>query len=45
LKKQPADYEIAGFDGGVASVEAGPDGAVSLKYVKGAGAKLGWCMD
>ena len=30
-------YEIAGFDGGVASVEAGPDGAVSLKYVKGAG--------
>jgi hypothetical protein len=31
-------YEIAGFDGGVASVEAGPDGAVSLKYVKGAGA-------
>jgi hypothetical protein len=31
-------YEIAGFDGGVASVEAGPDGANSLKYVKGAGA-------
>ena len=31
-------YEIAGFDGGVATVEAGPDGAVSLKYVKGAGA-------
>ncbi len=30
-------YEIAGFDGGVATVEAGPDGAVSLKYVKGAG--------
>ena len=30
-------YEIAGFDGGVASVEAGPDDAVSLKYVKGAG--------
>ena len=30
-------YEIAGFDGGVATVEAGPDGANSLKYVKGAG--------
>ena len=30
-------YEIAGFDGGVATVEAGPDGAKSLKYVKGAG--------
>jgi hypothetical protein len=30
-------YEIAGFDGGVASVEAGPEGANSLKYVKGAG--------
>jgi hypothetical protein len=30
-------YEIGGFDGGVASVEAGPDGAVSLKYIKGAG--------
>ena len=30
-------YEIAGFDGGVASVEVGPGGATSLKYVKGAG--------
>ena len=38
LKKQADAYEIAGFDGGVATVEAGPDGAVSLKYVKGAGA-------
>ena len=31
-------YEITGFDGGVATVEAGPDNANSLKYVKGAGA-------
>jgi hypothetical protein len=38
FEEAAADYEIAGFDGGVASVEAGPDGAVSLKYVKGAGA-------
>ncbi|MDG2290621.1 MAG: T9SS type A sorting domain-containing protein [Flavobacteriaceae bacterium] len=30
-------YEIAGFDGGVASIEAGPDNANSLKYIKGAG--------
>ena len=37
FEEAAADYEIAGFDGGVASVEAGPDGAVSLKYVKGAG--------
>jgi hypothetical protein len=45
FEEAAANYVIAGFDGGVASVEAGPDGAVSLKYVKGAGAKLGWCMD
>ena len=37
FEEAAADYEIAGFDGGVASVEAGPDGANSLKYVKGAG--------
>jgi hypothetical protein len=30
-------YDVTGFDGGVASIEAGPDGANSLKYVKGAG--------
>ena len=30
-------YEIVGFAGGVASVEVGPDGIDSLKYVKGAG--------
>jgi peroxiredoxin len=30
-------YEIAGFDGGVASIEAGPDNANSLKYIKGVG--------
>ena len=35
---QAADaYEIAGFDGGVATVEAAPDGSQALKYVKGAG--------
>jgi hypothetical protein len=31
-------YQVGGFDGGAATVEAGPDGANSLKYVKGAGA-------
>jgi hypothetical protein len=30
-------YDVTGFDGGVASIEAGPDGANSLKYIKGAG--------
>jgi hypothetical protein len=38
FEKAADAYEIAGFDGGVATVEAGPDGANSLKYVKGAGA-------
>ena len=37
FEKAADAYEIAGFDGGVATVEAGPDGANSLKYVKGAG--------
>jgi len=37
LEEEAEAYEIAGFDGGVASVEAGPGGANSLKYVKDAG--------
>jgi hypothetical protein len=34
------NYQIAGFDGGAASLETGPDGDGSLKYVKGAGQNL-----
>jgi hypothetical protein len=37
FEKAADAYEISGFDGGVASVEVGPDAANSLKYVKGAG--------
>jgi hypothetical protein len=37
FEKAADAYDVTGFDGGVATVEAGPDGANSLKYVKGAG--------